>query len=138
MSSWTPVFIVWLRASCIWSIPAGLQKLCLRTWKNVKITPLYKNKNKGGDCSNYREISLLSVTGKVLAKVFLNRLQQLAELPHIVICDRCMPTHSCTWNAIFAKFVMLFSSKTLIKQKFSSYYANLTRQPSNLLLLAWQ
>lgn len=48
-------------------------------FKDAKITTLYKQKGDRGDCNNYRGISLLSVTGKVVAKIVLNRLQKLAE-----------------------------------------------------------
>jgi hypothetical protein len=48
-------------------------------FKDAKITTLYKQKGDRGDCNNYRGISLLSVTGKVIAKLVLNRLQKLAE-----------------------------------------------------------
>ena len=48
-------------------------------FKDAKITTLYKQKGDRGDCNNYRGISLLSVTGKVIAKLVLNRLHKLAE-----------------------------------------------------------
>ena len=38
------------------------------------ILTLYKNKGEKSDYSNYRGITLLFIVGKVLAKVFLNRL----------------------------------------------------------------
>ena len=48
-------------------------------FKDAKITTLYKQKGDRGDCNNYRGISLLSVAGKVLARLLLSRLQKLAE-----------------------------------------------------------
>ena len=38
------------------------------------IVHLYKGKGDKSSCDNYREISLLSVAGKILSKVILNRL----------------------------------------------------------------
>ena len=39
--------------------------------RDAKIITLFKNKGERSDCNNYRDISLLSVTGKVFAKVIL-------------------------------------------------------------------
>ena len=47
--------------------------------RDAKIITLFKNKGERSDCNNYRGISLLSVIGKVFAKVILIRLQKLAE-----------------------------------------------------------
>ena len=47
--------------------------------RDANIVTLYKNKGDRGDCNNYRGISLLSVVGKVFARVVLKRLQVLAE-----------------------------------------------------------
>ena len=38
------------------------------------IVSLYKNKGEKSDCSNYLGVTLLSIAGKILARVFLNRL----------------------------------------------------------------
>ncbi|XP_063585793.1 uncharacterized protein LOC134763166 [Penaeus indicus] len=46
--------------------------------KNAKIVTLCKNKGDRSDCNNYRGISLLSIAGKVFAKVCLKRIQSLA------------------------------------------------------------
>ena len=42
--------------------------------KDARIVHLYKGKGDKSSCGNYREISLLSVAGKLLSKVILNRL----------------------------------------------------------------
>ena len=54
---------------CCWdqgSLPQDL--------RNAVIITLYKNKGVKSDCSNYRGITLLSIAGKVLARILLNRL----------------------------------------------------------------
>ena len=42
--------------------------------RDAVIVSLYKNKGDKSDCSNYPGITLLSIAGKVLARVLLNRL----------------------------------------------------------------
>ena len=48
-------------------------------WKNVNIILVYKQKGDRAECGNSRGISLLSVAGKVQAKIMLTRL-----LEHVV------------------------------------------------------
>ena len=43
-------------------------------FRDANIITLYKNKGVKPDCGNYRGISLLSFDGKILARIFLNRL----------------------------------------------------------------
>ena len=47
--------------------------------RDSKIITLYNNKGERNDCNHYRGISLLSIVGKVFARVILIRLQKLAE-----------------------------------------------------------
>ncbi len=47
-------------------------------WKDATLVPLFKKKDRLL-CDNYRGIALLSVPGKVLTLVLLNRLQQKVE-----------------------------------------------------------
>ena len=62
-----------------------LLSLCRREGKvpqdmrDDKIVTLFKNKGDRSDCNNYRGISLLSIVGKVFARVVFARLQILAD-----------------------------------------------------------
>lgn len=67
----------------------------------MPILPLYKNKGERGDCINYRGISLLSVTGNVLANIIIRRLQQLDEQVYPVSQCGFKPQQSTT-DMIFA------------------------------------
>jgi hypothetical protein len=42
--------------------------------RDAVIVSLYKKKGEKSDCSNYRGITLLSIAGKILARVLLDRL----------------------------------------------------------------
>ena len=57
----------------------------LQDMRDAKIVTLYKGER--GDCNNYRGISLLSIIGKVYARVLLICLQKLAE--HIYLESQC-------------------------------------------------
>jgi len=48
-------------------------------WKNAVIVPLYKGKGERSECKNYRGISLLSVVGKVYARVLMERVRRITE-----------------------------------------------------------
>ena len=73
--------------------------------RDAKIITLYKNKGDRSDCNNYREISLLSIVGKVFARVFLARLQVLAE--------RIYPESQCGFRAERSTVDMIFSVRQL-------------------------
>ncbi|KAL6488465.1 hypothetical protein MHYP_G00022060 [Metynnis hypsauchen] len=55
--------------NCIWENEDVPQE-----FRDATIVSLYKNKGSKSDCGNYRGISLLSIAGKILARVILNRL----------------------------------------------------------------
>ena len=91
-----------------------LHKLLIHCWRegiipqdmrNANIVTLYKNKGDKGDCNNYRGISLLSITGKVFARVLLGRLQQVA--------DRVYPETQCGFRAKRSTIDMIFSLRQI-------------------------
>ena len=87
--------------------------------RDCNIVTLYKNKGDRSDCNNYRGISLLSIVGKLFARVILNRLQKLA--------DRVYPESQCGFRAERSTIDMIFSLRQLQEkcreQKQSLYIA---------------
>ena len=73
--------------------------------RNAKIITLVRNEGERSDCNNYRGISLLSITGKVFAKVILIRLQKMAE--------RVYPESQCGFRAGRSTIGMVFSARQL-------------------------
>ena len=73
--------------------------------RNAKIVTLFKNKGDRSDCNNYRGISLLSIVGKVFARVVLGRLQLLAE--------RIYPESQCGFRTGRSTIDMIFSVRQL-------------------------
>lgn len=51
--------------------------------RDASIVALYKNKGSRASCGNYRGISLLSIAGKILARVLLNRLLASISEPNL-------------------------------------------------------
>ena len=56
----------------------GIRRNCLRSGRSLIIVPAYKKGDKT-DCSNYRGISLLPTTYKILSNILLSRLTPYAE-----------------------------------------------------------
>ena len=73
--------------------------------RDANIVTLYKNKGDRSDCNNYRGISLLSIVGKVFARVVLCRLQALAS--------RVYPESQCGLRAGRSTVDMIFSPRQL-------------------------
>ena len=73
--------------------------------RNAKIVTLYKNKGDRGDCNSFRGISLLSITGKAIARIVRKRLQTLAE--------RVLPESQCGFRAGRSTTDMIFTLRQL-------------------------
>ena len=73
--------------------------------RDSKIITLYTNKGERNDCNNYRGNFLLSIVGKVFARVILIRLQKLAE--------RIYPESQCGFRAERSTIDMVFSLRQL-------------------------
>ena len=69
--------------------------------KDAVTISLYKNKGEKSDCSNYRGITLLSIAGKVLARILLNRL-----IPSII--EDFIPESQCGFRANRGTTDMIF------------------------------
>lgn len=73
--------------------------------RDSKIITLFKNKGDRSDCNNYRGISLLSIVGKVFARILLPRLQTLG--------NRVYPEAQCGFRAGRSTTDMIFSVRQL-------------------------
>ena len=65
------------------------------------IVSLYKNKGEKSDCSNYRGVTLLSIAGKIISRVLLNRL-----IP--AIAEKVLPESQCGFCANHGTTDMIF------------------------------
>ncbi|XP_078612812.1 uncharacterized protein LOC144882704 [Branchiostoma floridae x Branchiostoma japonicum] len=92
-----------------------LHKLFVLCWEQGKlpqdlrdavIITLYKNKGEKSDCSNYRGITLLSIAGKILARILLNRL-----VP--AVAERHLPESQCGFRANRGTTDMVFVLRQL-------------------------
>jgi len=75
-------------------------------WRNALMVVLYKGKGAKDDCGNYRGISLLSVVGKVLCRIMLDRM-----LEHIV--NDVLPESQCGFRSGRGTVDMIFTARQL-------------------------
>ena len=73
--------------------------------RDATIITLCKNKGDRSDCNNYRGISLMSIVGKVFARVLLTRLQVLADCVY--------PESQCGFRAGRSTMDMIFTVRQL-------------------------
>ena len=90
--------------SSVWAAGAVPQD-----FKDASIVYIYKNKGNRNSCDNYRGISLLSIAGKMLARLLLNRL-----LDHI---DYLLPESQCGFRAGRGTADMVFAARQ-VQEKF--------------------
>lgn len=86
--------------------------------RDATIVTLYKNKGSKSDCGNYRGISLLSIAGKILARILLNRL--IAN-----ISENCLPEAQCGFRSGRSTIDMVFAIRQIqekcIEQRMGLY-----------------
>lgn len=87
--------------SAIWAAESVPQQ-----WKDAKIISIYKKKGERSHCGNSRGISILTIAGKVLAKVLLWRLNK-----HIV--DEVCPETQCGFREERGTADMIFLARQL-------------------------
>ena len=78
-------------------------------FKDVLIHHLYKNKGNRKICDNHRGISLLSIAGKILARVILNRV-----IKHVI--DDVYPESQCGFRAGRGTIDMIFSLRQIAEK----------------------
>ena len=75
-------------------------------YKDASIIHLYKRKGNKQSCDNHRGISLLSIAGKILARILLNRLSKHLE-------DGLLPESQCGFRKNRGTVDMIFAAKQL-------------------------
>ena len=81
------------------------------SWKDASIVTIYK-KGDRTDCGNCRGISLLSIAGKIFARILLNRLST-----HIA--SEVVPETECDFGGNRSTVVMIFCSDSYKKSALS-------------------
>ena len=92
----TRIFLLLLR---IWEkeeVPSNL--------RDANVVTIYKKWDKSV-CGNYRGISLLSITGKILARILLNRL--------LTVSEEILPESQCGFRANRGTIDMIFSARQI-------------------------
>ena len=74
-------------------------------WGDAILESLFK-KGEKSNCGNFREISLLSIVGKVFARVLLNRLIS-------GVANDVLPESQCGFSAQRGTSHMIFSSRQI-------------------------
>ena len=86
-------------------------------WIDPDIVAIYKRKGDKSDCSNYRGIFLLSVAGKILARILLSRLLNS-------VADVVLPESQCGFRRDRSTIDMIFVAR-LLQEKCREQHKNL-------------
>ena len=76
-----------------------------QNWKDANIVPIFKKGNKK-ECGNYRGISLLSIAGKIVTRIILNRIEK-------TICPLILPETQCGFRRNRSTIDMVFSLRQI-------------------------
>ena len=80
-----------------------------QTWKNANLVTIYKNKGDRAECGNSRGIALLSVAGKILAKIILRRITAN-------ITEPLLPETQCGFRSERSTVDMVFSVRQVMEK----------------------
>jgi hypothetical protein len=80
----------------------------LHQWKESIVVPIHKNGDKA-ECSNYRGISLLPTSHKILANIFLSRL--------ISYADEIIGDHQCGFQLNMPMTDQTFYLRQILEKK---------------------
>ena len=112
---------------CIWRKGAIPQE-----FTDVSIIHLYKRKGNPQVCDNYRCISLLSIAGKILAKILLNRLNVHLDQKGLI------PESQCGFRKDRGTIDMIFTARQLqekCQEQNVDLYRRLSTSPKRLTQL---
>ena len=84
-------------------------------FKDATIVHIYKNKGNRQSCDNHRGISLLSIAGKILARVLLNRLSKHLETSAL------FPESQCGFRSGRGTADMIFAARQLQEKCIEQY-----------------
>jgi len=82
------------------------QETIPQEFKDASIIHLYKRKGNRQDCDNHRGISLLSIAGKILARILLNRLTMHLD-------QGLLPESQCGFRKERGTIDMVFAARQL-------------------------
>ena len=103
------IYIYIYIGKCIWLTIMWRKEAIHQELKDATIIHLFKRKRKGNPqvCDNHRGITLLSIAGKILARVLLNRLNEHLELSGL------LPESQCGFRKNRGIIDMIFTARQL-------------------------